>query len=327
MSKSLVAGYDVVFADLDGVVYEGDRAIPFAVEALQKLAASGIPIGYVTNNSSRKPEAIAKQIADFGLVTEADDIVSSGQTGVELLSGLIEPGSKVLVVGGEGLRTFTEQAGFKLVADSSDNPAAVIQGFSPDVGWKHLSEAAFAIQNGAKWVATNSDWTIPQERGIAPGNGTLISVVHTAVGQLPVVAGKPEVPIFETAKKRFNSSRPLFIGDRIDTDILGASRAGMDSVLVLTGISKPKELLATKEGSRPTYVVEDLRELNAAYQQPKATKYGYSLRKAEVELLGNKVRVTAGDPKSIDALRCACAVIWGSDKPIHALDVEPELYE
>lgn len=327
MAKSLIEGYDALFADLDGVVYEGGKAIAHAIPTLVAIKKSGLPLAYVTNNSSRKPQTIADQISSYGLMATPEEVVSSGQTGVELLSTLVEPGAKVLVVGGEGLRSYTEQAGFKLVEDSAANPDAVIQGFSPDVGWKHLSEAAFAIQNGAKWVATNSDWTIPQERGIAPGNGTLVSAVHTAVGQLPVVAGKPEVAIFETAKARFGVSHPLFVGDRIDTDILGANRAGIDSVLVLTGISKSKELLATKDDSNPTFVISDLRELLVPYVQPKQTKRGFKLRDAEVELLGNRVRVVAGDPKGIDALRCACALIWASGKAIHSLDVEPALYE
>ena len=327
MAKSLIEGYDAIFADLDGVVYEGGKAIEHAVETLEALGAMGLQIGYVTNNSSRKPETIADQISGYGLTVIAEQVVSSGQTGVELLKTLVPAGSKVLVVGGEGLRTYTEAGGFVLVEDSTHNPAAVIQGFSPDVSWKHLAEAAYSIQNGAKWVATNQDWTIPQERGIAPGNGTLVSAVHTAVGQLPLVAGKPEVAIFETAKQRFGSKRPLFVGDRIDTDILGANRSGIDSVLVLTGISQPKELLATKEDSHPTFVISDLRELLMPYLEPKKTKFGYSLRNAEVELLGNKVRVVSGEPKSLDVLRCACAVIWNSGQAIHALDVETSIYE
>jgi glycerol 3-phosphatase-2 len=327
VAKKLVDGYDALFADLDGVIYEGGKAIDHAVETIGRLKSDGMRVGYVTNNSSRKPQTIADQISAYGIDILAEDVVSSGQSGVELLATLVEPGAKVLVVGGEGLRTYTEQAGFELVSDSSGKPDAVIQGFSPDLGWKDLAEAAYSIQNGAKWVATNSDWTIPQERGIAPGNGTLISAVHTAVGQLPLIAGKPEIAIFETAKKRLGSSRPLFVGDRIDTDILGANRAGIDSVLVLTGVSRPKELLATSAESRPTYVISDLRELLVPYQEPKKTKFGYSLRGSEVELLGNKVRVTAGDPRGIDALRCACAVVWSSDKAIHTLDVESELYE
>lgn len=327
MAKSLLAQYDAVFADLDGVVYEGGKAIPHAIPALERVSELGLKLAFVTNNSSRKPATIADQIAGYGLKVSEDQVVSSGQTGVELLSTLIPAGSKVLVVGGEGLRTYTQEAGFTLVEDSTDKPAAVIQGFSPDVGWNHLSEAAYSIQNGAKWVATNQDWTIPQERGIAPGNGTLVSAVHTAVGQLPLVAGKPEVAIFNTAIRRTNALRPLFVGDRIDTDILGANRSGIDSLLVLTGISGAKELLAVKSDSQPTYVVADLRELHLPYEQPKRTKYGFKLRGAEVELLGNKVRVITGDPKSIDVLRCACQVIWNSGKAIHALDVDPEIYE
>lgn len=327
LAKRLIDGYDSLFADLDGVVYEGGKAIPHAVETLIELKSQGLALAYVTNNSSRKPQTIADQISAYGIKVEPDEVVSSGQTGVELLSTLIPQGSKVLVVGGEGLRSYTEAAGFVLVEDSTYMPAAVIQGFSPEVGWKQLSEAAYSIQNGAKWVATNSDWTIPQERGIAPGNGTLVSAVHTAVGQLPLVAGKPEVAIFETTKKRVGAKRPLFVGDRIDTDILGANRAGIDSVLVLTGISDAKELLATKEDSHPTFVIADLRELLLPYQEPKNTKFGYRLRDAEVELLGNKVRVITGDPKSLDVLRCACAVIWNSGKAIHTLDVEPAIYE
>jgi glycerol 3-phosphatase-2 len=327
VAKRLIDGYDSLFADLDGVIYEGGKAIAHAIPTLVELKTAGLPLAYVTNNSSRKPQTIADQISSYGIAVTPDEVVSSGQTGVELLSTLIEPGSKVLVVGGEGLRNYTEQAGFVLVADSTENPAAVIQGFSPDIGWNHLAEAAYAIQNGAKWVATNSDWTIPQERGIAPGNGTLISAVHTAVGQLPLVAGKPEVAIFETAKRRLDVSRPLFVGDRIDTDILGANRAGIDSVLVLTGISKAKELLATTAESNPTFVIEDLRELLLPYVHPKQTKRGFRLRDAEVELLGNRVRVVTGQPNSIDALRCACALIWNSGKAIHTLDVEPSLYE
>lgn len=327
MPKFLVSGYDSVLADLDGVIYEGGKAIEYAVESINKVAKLGIKVGYVTNNSSRKPETIAAQIADYGIAVTPDDVVSSGQTGVELLSTLVPVGSKVLVVGGEGLRSYTQVGGFVLVNDSTDKPDAVIQGFAPDVSWKHLSEAAYSIQNGAKWVATNQDWTIPQERGLAPGNGTLVSAVHTAVGQLPLVAGKPEVAIFQTAIKRFGVKRPLFVGDRIDTDILGANRAGIDSALVLTGVSDAKELLSSPKDSHPKYILGDLRELFTAYQEPKATKYGYKLRGAEVVLLERKVRVIHGDPKSLDVLRCACAVIWKSGLAIHALDVQPEIYE
>jgi glycerol 3-phosphatase-2 len=322
----LLDNFDVVLADLDGVVYEGTAAIIDAVSSIRRLQGSH-RIGFVTNNSSRKPATIVAQLADFGVVAGEDDIVSSGQAGVELLATLVEPGSKVYVVGGEGLRFYVADAGFELVESAEAKPAAVIQGFAPDVSWRNLAEASYAIQNGAKWVATNQDWTLPQERGMAPGNGTLVSAVHTAVGQLPLVAGKPEAAIFQTAISRFAAKRPLFIGDRLDTDIAGANRAGIPSALVLTGVSRAKEVLAAKADERPTYIVSTLAGLFEKYREPKRTKRGYKLGQSEVEMLGNRVVVVSGDPKDVETLRCACAVIWNSGLAIYALDVDRELYE
>ncbi len=319
--------YDTLLCDLDGVVYEGPRAISSAPETINTLINLGVPVGYVTNNSSRKPETIAEQLLGFGISTAPENIIGSAKTGVEILSTMIPAGSKVLVVGGEGLRSRVTEAGFEIVSSSDEKPIGVIQGFDPSVAWTDLAEASYAIANGAKWVATNQDWTIPREKGIAPGNGTLVAAVHTAVGQLPVFAGKPEPAIYNTALKHFGSNKALFVGDRIDTDIRGANRAGVDSALVMTGISPRKEALGAKPEDRPKYIIGTMAELLKDYDQPKKTKRGYSCRDAEVELLGNKVLVTHGDPKSLSALRAACAVIYASDTPIYGLDVEPALYE
>jgi len=319
--------FETLLLDLDGVIYEGNRAIVDAVESISELRAKGIQIGYVTNNASRTSEAIAEQLRAFGLELKAEDVITSAQAGAGLLKQIVPAGSKVLVVGGEGLRSNVSLAGFQVVESSKELPAAVIQGFDPSVGWKNLAEASYAIQNGAKWVATNQDWTIPREEGLAPGNGTLVSAVHTAVGQLPVVAGKPEKAIFETALSRFGSSSAVYVGDRLDTDVLGANRAGIVSALVMTGVTTRKELLAAKDDSRPTYILGTLKELLTGYQQPTKTKRGYKLGNAEVELLGKKILVSFGDPKSLEALKCACLTIWDSGQPIHTLDVESALYE
>jgi glycerol 3-phosphatase-2 len=327
MPNKIWGKYDTLLADLDGVVYEGKLAIQPAPSVINGFQDAGIKVGYVTNNSSRRPETIAEQLQGFGVNTKPEQVIGSAQTGVELLATLIPAGSKVLVVGGEGLRHAVTSAGFELVTSSEDSPAGVIQGFAPDVAWMHLAEAAYSIQKGAKWVATNQDWTIPQERGIAPGNGTLVSAVHTAVGILPPVAGKPEPQIFHTAVQKLGAKSPLFVGDRIDTDITGANRAGIDSVLVMTGISTRKEVLGIKPEGRPRYIIGDLGELTKPYDEPKQTKRGFKCGKVSVELLGNKVRVIDGDPKSLGALRAACAVIYNSELPIYALDVEPALYE
>ena len=327
MAAKVWGKYDTLLADLDGVIYEGSNAIHGAVESVNAIQAAGVSVGYVTNNSSRKPETIVDQLNAFGLHSKPSDIIGSAQTGVELLATLVAKGSKVLVVGGEGLKSRVLESGFEVVATADAKPAAVIQGFSPDVAWTDLAEASFAIQRGAKWVATNSDWTIPREGGIAPGNGTLVSAVHTAVGQLPVVAGKPEPAIFHTALRQFGTQNALFVGDRLDTDITGANRAGIDSALVLTGVCTRKDVLGAKPEERPTYILGDMTELLAEYVAPKQTKRGFSCGDAEVELLGNRVMVSHGSAASLDALKAAAAVIYNAEQPIYALEVDPELYE
>ncbi len=327
MAAKVFDNFETLLLDLDGVIYEGGRAIVDAIESITALRAKGVQVGFITNNASRTSEAIAKQLRDFGLELNAEDVITSAQAGALLLKNLVPQGSNVLVVGGKGLRSNVLLAGFKIVDSSTDSPVAVIQGFDPSVGWQHLAEASYAIQNGAKWVATNQDWTIPREEGLAPGNGTLVSAVHTAVGQLPVVAGKPEKAIFETALAQFGTSSAIYVGDRLDTDVLGANRAGIGSALVMTGVTSRKELLAAKPDSRPAYILETLKDLLSNYQAPIKTKRGYKLGSTEVELLGQKILVSFGDPKSFEALKCACLTIWESGQSIHTLDVEQALYE
>lgn len=327
MTSSIWGVYDTLLADLDGVVYEGKHAIEPAPSVINALQDAGVKVAYVTNNSSRTPETVAQQLEGLGVNTKPNQVIGSAKVGVDLLATLIPRGAKVLVVGGEGLRTAVIDAGFELVKTSDDKPAGVIQGFAPEVSWTDLAEASYSIQGGAKWVATNQDWTIPREKGMAPGNGTLVSAVHTAVGILPPVAGKPEPEIYRVAVRATGAKNALFVGDRIDTDITGANRAGIDSVLVLTGVSGRKEVLGIKPEGRPTFIIDDLSELLKKYEAPVATKRGFKCGKALVELLGNKVLVVDGDPKSVQALRAACAVIYGTGLPIYALDVDPHLYQ
>ena len=326
-------GVDVVLADLDGVVYASHAAIPHAVDALNAAAASGRRLGYLTNNAARTTEVVAAQLCELGLDTRPEDVVSSPQAAVVLLRELVPAGALVLVVGGEGLVTAVEGAGFRVTRSADDAPAAVVQGFAPEVAWTDLAEAAYALkggEGGIPWVATNTDWTIPRARGTAPGNGTLVSAVHTAVGRLPVVAGKPERALFDVAVARFGAQHPLFIGDRLDTDILGARRAGMASVLVFTGIDGPKQLLAADADSRPDFVLEDLRGLAAPYPAVIDETDARGDRRIHV---GDAVGLHRGPSLTlerqgawIDRIRAAAAAVWGAGVPIYALDVAPELY-
>lgn len=321
----LIDKFDSLFLDLDGVVYRGAEAIDGAVEAINRAASLGKKIAYITNNASRTPQAIAEQLNGYGLTVQPEQIIGSAAAGVRLLATKVPAGAKVLVVGGEGLRREVSDSGFELVEDASSQPDAVIQGFSKDIGWQQLAEAAFAIQAGALWVATNQDWTLPLERGIAPGNGTLVGAVHTAVGILPEFAGKPFRPIFDAALQQMQVQRPLMIGDRLDTDIKGAITAGIQSATVMTGVVGNKELLGAKTDERPNFVLTGMNDLFADYPEAKPTKHGVRVGKSEVELLGDRVLLTAGHPATIDTLRAATNLIWTSGRPIYGLQVDAEL--
>jgi glycerol 3-phosphatase-2 len=324
-------GIDLILADLDGVIYTGPHAIPYAVESINSAAAR-IQVGYITNNASRTAASVAEHLTSLGLNVAENDVVTSPQAAVKLLADLVPAGSTILVIGGAGLVDVVTKAGFCATDSADDNPAAVVQGFAQEVGWKQLAEASFAIQRGGiPWVATNTDWTIPVERGIAPGNGTLVSAVHTATGILPVVAGKPEVAIFHQAVSRFGASSPLFIGDRLDTDILGANRAGIPSVMVLTGVDHAKQVIAAGAELRPRFLLQDLRGLSEPYPVVEAgedsdgsviTKVGDAI----VRRRAQRIIVEHAGESGIDLLRAGAAAVWTSGMAIYALDVPEQLY-
>ena len=334
LGPSPIEGKDLLLADLDGVVYRGAKQIEFAVDALTR-ASTTMRLGYITNNAARTDATVAEQLASFGLPLEPRDVVTSPQAAVKLLAQTVSAGSTLMVVGGEGLTYELERAGFRVTRSADDSPAAVVQGFAPEVGWAELAEASFALQNNTApdgselpWIATNTDWTFPLERGTAPGNGTLVSAVHIAVGRLPVFAGKPQTPIFETAFDRFATRNALMIGDRLDTDIQGARAAGIESALVLTGIDRPKQLLAAAEPQRPNYILRDLRELDQPYP---ATKVGrdqaITVGNAKVKMDAHHVVVVNEGDNRLDLLRAGCEAIWRSGLAIYGLQVPEILYE
>jgi glycerol 3-phosphatase-2 len=312
---------DVLLLDLDGVVYRGASAVPFAPETLTAIRDGGVRLGYITNNASRTAAAVAAQLSGFGLPAEADDVVTSPQAAVRLLAARVPAGARVLAIGGEGLRSVLADAGFVVVDSADDAPDAVVQGFAPELGWHDLAEASFALADPDRlWIATNTDWTIPVDRGIAPGNGTLVSAVHAAVGRLPVVAGKPETPLYETAVERFAAERPFFVGDRLDTDVKGANAAGMPSALVLTGIDGPKELLAAPPESRPGFVLADLRGLLEPYPEVRRRHDGVHIGRAIARVRGTALEVVrAGEP--LDTIRAAAEAVWTSGVSAYALAV------
>lgn len=326
-----IEGVELLLADLDGVIYRGAHGIPGAVEQLNR-AAVGRRLGYVTNNASRTDVAVAEQLRSLGLSATPGDVVTSPQAAVRLLREHVAPGAKVLVIGGAGLVDELEKAGFVPTRSADDDPAAVVQGFAPEIGWADLAEAAFALaerpgQEPLPWIATNTDWTLPLERGLAPGNGTLVSAVHTAVQRLPVFAGKPEIPIFETAFTRFGTRNALMLGDRLDTDARGARAAGIPSAMVLTGVDRPKQLVAASADMRPDYIIASLAELHDPYPETVTEKNGtVRVGTARVKMNGHVVEIVHPGDAPINLLRAGCAAIWASGLAIYGLVVPDQLY-
>lgn len=253
--------YDVLLLDLDGTVYAGKDEIPGAKDALD---AGDQRNYYVTNNASRSPVDVAEHLRELGFRAEPDEVVTSAQSAARLLAEQLPMGSRVLVVGTDALVHEVRSAGLGVTRSAADRPAAVVQGHSPETGWAILSEAALAIRGGALWVACNVDATLPTDRGLQIGNGSMVAAVANATGKQPQVAGKPAAPLMVDAVNRSGSKTPLVVGDRLDTDIEGANAIEADSLLVLTGVSTALDTLNAPESQRPTFIAADLNGLNAA---------------------------------------------------------------
>lgn len=254
-------GHDGLLCDLDGVVYAGAEAVPGAVETLTAVSAAGVPVVFVTNNASRSPEQVAAHLRRLGVSTDAAHVYGSAQAGVVLLREHAPAGARVLPVGSSYLAELVAQAGYQPVDCAADRPAAVVQGFDPALGWADLAQAAYAVNAGAVWIATNLDLSIPRAEGVAPGNGALVAAVSHATGRTPIAAGKPAPDIFQAAARAHGMRSPLVVGDRLDTDIRGGNAAGFDTALVLTGIDGRDAAEQAAVQDRPRWILDDLTAL------------------------------------------------------------------
>ncbi|MCX4646351.1 MULTISPECIES: HAD hydrolase-like protein [unclassified Streptomyces] len=308
--RALNEAYDTALLDLDGVVYAGGDAIAHAPESLAVARGAGMGLAYVTNNALRTPDAVAEHLRELGIPTDAADVITSAQAVARLISEQVPDGSRVLVIGGEGLRVALRERGLEPVDSADDEPVAVVQGYGgPDLAWGRFAEACYAIARGVPWFASNTDLTIPSARGIAPGNGAAVEVVRIATGAQPQVAGKPLPPMHRETILRTGAERPLVIGDRLDTDIEGAFNGEVDSLLVLTGVTDGAQLLAAPPQHRPTYVDVDLRGLLTGQPEVVARGDGFACG-GWVATAGGERLELEGDGEAIDGLRALCAAAW-----------------
>ncbi|MFC7532222.1 HAD-IIA family hydrolase [Actinoplanes sp. GCM10030250] len=315
MTDHLASGYDLAVFDLDGVVFLIDKPIPGAAEAVERLRADGTAIAYATNNASRRAADVAALLNGMGVSAAPAEVLTSAGASAALLAERLPAGSPVLVVGADALRDEVRDAGLTPVGSAEDAPVAVLQGYGPEVGWKNLAEAALAVRAGATWFATNTDRTLPSPRGPLPGNGSLVAVLRTALDREPdVVVGKPQPGIFTAAVALSKAERPLGIGDRLDTDIEGLVNAGIDSLLVLTGVSGPADLLAAPPERRPTFVTADLSGLFRPAEDARVPATGDEAGGWRIVRDGDEATLDgSGDP--VDALRLLCRVTWDGVAP------------
>ncbi|ANE80359.1 HAD family hydrolase [Mycobacterium adipatum] len=305
---TLAQEHDCLLLDLDGTVFRGHEPTTGAVQSLAALDARAL---YVTNNASRSAAEVAGHLQELGFAATADDVVTSAQSAARLLAGQLPAGAAVLIVGTESLAAEVAAVGLKPVRTSEDNPAAVVQGHNPETAWPILSEAALAIRSGALWVAANVDRTLPSERGLLPGNGSMVAALRTATDAEPQVAGKPAPTLMNDALARGDFANPLVIGDRLDTDIEGANAAGLPSLMVLTGVNDAADMVYAAPGSRPGYVAEDLRALHTDAETLRIAAHpAWHTEIAGSRLVVRATGVDAGDPLSI--VRATAHAVWAA---------------
>lgn len=323
----LAEQYDVGLVDLDGVTYMGHKPIDGAAEGLAGARARGMRLVFVTNNASREPESVADQLSELDIPADPSEVMTAAQAAAEVLTTRLPRGAKVLVVGGAGLLTAVRAAGFKIVDSADDGPAAVAQGFAPELGWAQLAEAAYAIERGAWHVASNLDLSLPTARGLAPGNGSLVGAVRSATGVTPDSAGKPSPAMYHMAVERVGGSAPLVIGDRLDTDLAGARAGDYPGLHVLTGVSSARDDVLAIPGERPHYIGADLRALLVAHPRPQQGAEGWwACRQAAARVVGGRLelhRPPGTDVEAqVDVIRVACAAAWAAVDAGDALDAD-----
>jgi glycerol-1-phosphatase len=259
---ALIDAYDAALFDLDGVIYLGAHAVPGVAEAITALRERGVKLGFVTNNAARSPQAVAEHLQTLGIAATAADVVTSAQAVARLMAAALPAGAPVLVAGTPALVAEIQAVGLTPVASSAESPAAVVVGYAPELTWADLNEACFAVQAGAIWYGCNPDRTRPQVEGQAIGLGAMLDAMRVTMPELePILAGKPRRPLLDETLRRLGAKHPIFVGDRLDTDIEGAHVAGIDSLFVLSGSHGSDDLRAAPPEQRPTYMAADISGL------------------------------------------------------------------
>ncbi len=242
--------------DLDGTIYCGTEPIPEAVQFVNELEKKGLPYLFVTNNSTKRPEQVASLLTGMGVpVTEKHVFTTSMATATYISAQ--KQGARIYAIGEEGLLSALTEEGHGLV---EVEPDYVVMGLDRAVTYEKLTKASQFVRNGATFIATNGDVALPTERGFLPGNGSIVSVVAVSTGVQPTFIGKPESIIIEQALEVLGTDKKetVMVGDNYHTDILAGINAGLDTLIVYTGVATKEQVKAYEK--KPTYEVNSLAE-------------------------------------------------------------------
>jgi len=258
---ALADEFDGFLVDLDGVVWIGREPVPGATEALRSLIDAGKEIVFVTNNPGRPPATYAERLRGAGIPADEDRVLTAGVVTARLAAERAGAGAGAFVIGAPGLKQAAAEAGLELLDGEAGREAGVVLvSGHREFDYEELLTATLALQRGAALFATSRDPTLPMPGGAWPGTGAVLAAVETASGARAEIGGKPERHLFEQARELIGGAeRVAMVGDRIASDIDGGRRAGLATILVLTGASSREQ--AEAADPPPDHVVDDLSEL------------------------------------------------------------------
>lgn len=242
--------YKGYFIDLDGTVYRGKHRIPAARRFIERLQAKKIPFLFVTNNTTKMPVDVVRNLSDnHDIHVKPENVYTAGLATADYLDDIADPGKEnrtVFVVGEKGLKQALMQKGFVI---TPHHPKFVTVALDDQATYKDFAIATLAIQHGATFIGTNIDTNIPNEKGMLPGAGALVDMVRYATQTQPIVIGKPKTIILRNALKLIGLKKDqvVMVGDNYMTDISAAINFGMDSLLVYTGVSTPQQIATDRK--------------------------------------------------------------------------------
>jgi len=247
---------------MDGVIWKADAPIGDLPSIFKRIRARGLKFVFATNNSTRTSEQYVEVLQELGVEVEPWQIVTSSHGAAHAVAQKFPRGTKVFMIGEDGIRMALEERGFEiLTVEEAPHAQAVVMGIDRTINFQKVVEATLLVRNGISFYATNTDKTFPTPRGEIPGSGAWISVITTATGIQPIIAGKPFPFLMELSLEKLdtNKKETLVVGDRLETDIAAGQAVGCPTALVLSGVSTIEQANAWEP--KPDIIAKDLSAL------------------------------------------------------------------